>query len=504
MISFESISKRFGGVRALDDVSFAVTPGTIHAIVGENGAGKSTLMKIAGGVHPADSGRVLLGGKTVALGSPRRAREHGIALVPQEPALCPNLTVTENLNLGEEPRRYGVLRRSAMLSRAQAALARADLPIAPDAPVEQLSSAQRHLLQIARALAQDARVLILDEPTAALSEGEANALFERLRALRAEGVTILYISHRLPEIFALCDAITTLRDGRLVDTQPIGSLQPSDVVARMVGRSLLEEEAATAQKIAAAIPADAPPLLKVEGLTRAGAFTAVSFEVRPGEIVGLAGLVGSGRSEVAHCIFGLDPLSAGCMWLQGEPYAPRHPRDAMRHGIALVPEDRRGQGLVMQLSVRENLTLPALAAHLRRLSTAGVIRGGREQQAVQERIAELAIKTASPDAGVDTLSGGNQQKVVIGKWLAVGPRLLIVDEPTQGVDVGAKAQVHRLLGDLAAQGYGVLMISSDLPEVLHLSHRILVMRQGSLVGELPHGSAAEDVMHLAALGRIAA
>lgn len=500
VLTFDHISKRFGGVRALDNVSFAIARGAIHAIVGENGAGKSTLMKITAGVHPPDGGTVLLDGQPVAISSPRRARELGIALVPQEPALCPNLSVADNLNLGHEPQTLGILQRGEMRQRAEAALRRAVLPIDPAMLVQELSSAQRHLLQIARALAEDARILILDEPTAALSEGEAEHLFERLRALQAEGVTVLYISHRLPEIFALCDTITTLRDGHHVTTQPMSEVEPEDIVLQMVGRALAAEESETERHIAESGPTVQEPMLKVVGLSRAGAFENVSFEVRRGEIVGLAGLVGSGRSEIARCIFGLDAITAGQLWLDGNAYAPRSPRDAIRAGIALVPEDRRGQGLVMQLSVRENLSLPALASKLAGLSKLGLVRGQAETAAAQQRVADLAIKTAGIYAGVDTLSGGNQQKVVLGKWLTTVPKLLIVDEPTQGVDVGAKAQVHNLLRDLAERGFGVLMISSDLPEVLHLSHRILVMRQGRLAGELPHAASAEDVMRLAALG----
>jgi ABC-type sugar transport system ATPase subunit len=498
MLEFHNVSKRFGGVHALQDVSFEVRRGSVHAIVGENGAGKSTLMKIVAGVQPPDSGHIMLDGERVLISSPRRARELGIALVPQEPALCPNLSVEDNLNLGHEPQRFGLLRRGEMRSRAEAALKRAALDVSPDVLVESLSSAQRHLLQIARALAENARVLILDEPTAALSEGEAAHLFERLRALQNEGVTILYISHRLPEIFSLCDAISVLRDGRHVATQNTEELDTTTVVKQMVGRELEKE---TEDAPLPAPPGERRVLLRVQNLSRAGAFEGVSFEVGAGEIVALAGLVGSGRSEIARCIFGLDKPTSGAMQWLDQTFAPYSPRDAIRAGIALVPEDRRGQGLVMQLSVRENLSLPALASNLAELAAAGVVRGGAERSAVNQRIGDLSIKTAGSEAGVETLSGGNQQKVVVGKWLTVGPQLFIVDEPTQGVDVGAKAQVHRLLRELAAQGRGVLVISSDLPEVLHLAHRILVMRQGQLAGELPRGASAEEVMHLAALGQ---
>jgi rhamnose transport system ATP-binding protein len=503
MLEFRHISKRFGGVHALKDVSFAVERGAIHAVVGENGAGKSTLMKIAAGIQPPDSGEIILNDRKVLIASPRHARDLGIALVPQEPALCGNLSVEENLSLGHEPRRAGVLDRAQIRERAVAALRRAKLDVAPHALVETLSSAERHLLQIARALAEDARVLILDEPTAALSEGEAQQLFEQLKVLRSQGVTILYISHRLPEIFALCDAITTLRDGAHIATQPTSTLSVDDVVTQMVGRVLQQEEHKTDAVIAQQgddSESHKTPILRVEKLSRIGAFDEVSFEVRAGEIVGMAGLVGSGRSEVARCLFGLDAPSSGAIWIDGQEYAPRHPQDAIRSGLALVPEDRRHQGLVMGQSVRENLSLPALAANFAGLARAGVVKNREERTVAEARVFDLAIKTANLEAPVETLSGGNQQKVVIGKWLTTQPKLFIVDEPTQGVDVGAKAQVHRLLRDLAARGFGVLMISSDLPEVLHLSHRVLVMREGQLAGELAHGATPEAVMRLAAVG----
>ncbi|HEY0075985.1 MAG TPA: sugar ABC transporter ATP-binding protein, partial [Abditibacteriaceae bacterium] len=357
MLIFTDISKRFGGVQALQTVSFEIARGTIHAIVGENGAGKSTLMKILCGIYAPDTGTITLDGKEVTIPTPRRARELGIALVPQEPALCPNLTVEENLSLGYEPSAMGFINRGAVRKRAEAALKRAALPTDPGMLVERLSAAQKHLLQIARALAEDAKILILDEPTAALSEGEASNLFERLRALKAEGVTILYISHRLPEIFALCDNITTLRDGHHVATQPIANVTPNDIVAHMVGREVArEEELLESQAAAAAAIVRETPLFECKNLTRLGEFEDITFAVYPGEIVGMAGLVGSGRSEIARVIFGLNAPTSGTMTLEGKPYTPRDPRAAIRAGVAMVPEDRRHQGLVMQLSVRENTT----------------------------------------------------------------------------------------------------------------------------------------------------
>jgi ABC-type sugar transport system ATPase subunit len=495
MLHFHHISKRFGGVQALRDVSFEVESGSAHAIVGENGAGKSTLMKIVAGVHLPDDGYIELGGKRVLISSPRRASELGIALVPQEPALCPNLSVAENLILGHEPQKAGFLNREATRQMAENALQRAALDVSPRALVESLSSAQKHLLQIARALAQNARILILDEPTAALSEGEAAHLFERLKNLQNQGVTILYISHRLPEIFDLCDSITTLRDGRHVATQKTRDVSTHIIVQQMVGRELEQE-------IGEDVPVfgENKTLLRVENLSCDGEFQDVSFAVRAGEIVALAGLVGSGRSEIARCLFGLNRPSSGAMTLNEKPFAPQNPRDAIRAGLALVPEDRRHQGVIAGQSVRDNLSLPALSLGFGGLARGGFVQTKTESESAQKRIAQLAIKTGGADAPVETLSGGNQQKVVLGKWLSTEPQLFIVDEPTQGVDVGAKAQVHRLLRDLAAQGRGVLMISSDLPEVLHLAHRILVMREGRLVGELGRGASPEDVMRLAALG----
>lgn len=504
MVEFRGITKRFGGVHALQDVSFTVQRGSIHAIVGENGAGKSTLMNILAGIHRPDHGEVLLNGSAQEIASPRHARARQIALVPQEPALCPNLSVGQNLFLGQEPACWGFISRTGTRRNAQAILDRAQLALDPETPVSALSSAQRHLLYLARALAADARILILDEPTAALSAGETTTLFTRLLQLKQAGVTILYVSHRLPEVFSLCDQVTTLRDGRHVATQAISIVTPSQIVLQMVGREVQEEEVVVAgsRSLAAEQSSQGEVLLEVTDLSRRGAFYDVSFCLRRGEIVALAGLVGSGRTEVARCLFGLDHPTAGSMLLNGQAYQPASPSEAIGQGIALVPEDRPGQGLIMQLAVLTNLTLPALAAHRTGLVWGPWVKRQQEQRLGREISNQLSIKAAGLEAKVDSLSGGNQQKVVLGKWLALQPKILIVDEPTQGVDVGAKAQVHRLLQELAAQGVGILMISSDLPEVLHLAHRILVMRQGRLAGELPGTTAtAAEVMHLAALGQ---
>jgi rhamnose transport system ATP-binding protein len=468
-------------------------------------------MKIAAGVQPAGSGTLRIDGAAVRIESPRRARELGIALVPQEPALCPNLSVEENLALGCLPARVGLVNRAELRARARQALARAALNVAPEAPLDGLSAAARHLLQIARALSQQARLLILDEPTAALSEGEAAHLFARLRLLRAEGVTILYISHRLPEIFALCDTITTLRDGRHVATQPRQAVSPSQIVAQMAGAAA---EAVPNLKPPSSKQLPQPggerggqagaPVLRVAGLGREPYFRDVDLTIEAGEIVALAGLVGSGRSKVARCLFGLDRPLAGIMQLGGETYKPRSVRDAMRCGVALVPEDRREQGLVMGLSVAENLLLPARALGLVEVARRGWLWRRGEEELVTRSIDELAIKCGGAGSAVETLSGGNQQKVVIARWLSIKPRLLVVDEPTQGIDVGAKAQVHSLLRQLAAGGCAVLMVSSDLAEVLELADRILVMRSGRPAGTLLRGATAAQVMGLAALGEVVA
>ena len=492
VLEARNIRKRFPGVLALDEVSITVFPGEVLAVVGENGAGKSTLMKILSGALQPDEGQILLDGRPVEFADPRQALELGIAIIYQELSTIDNLTVGENVLLGRLPHRTGlpiavdwpeVWRRTAEL------LERVGAPLDPRTPMSRLSVAQKQMVEIARALSQNVRVLILDEPTSALSLQETEKLFEIIRGLQAKGVAVIYISHRLEEVFAIAQRVTVLRDGKLVGTLPIGEATREGLIRMMVGRDL--------GSLFAPEKGDPGPVrLEVRGLRRAGVLHDVSLTVRAGEIVGLAGLVGSGRTELARCLFGVDPYDSGEILLDGRPVTIRSPRDAVELGIGLVPEDRKLQGLVLILTVRENMTLPTLP----RLARLGFPSRRRERALVGQYIERLRIRTPSPEQRVVNLSGGNQQKVVLARWLATNPKVLILDEPTRGIDVGAKAEVHAIVAQLAREGVGILMISSELPEILAMSHRVLVMRQGRIVAEFPHGEATEERILAAATG----
>jgi ABC-type sugar transport system ATPase subunit len=492
-LEFRGVTKSFGAVRALRNVSFAVDSGSAHALVGENGAGKSTLMKILAGITRPDDGQVLWDGERLSLRHPRHALDRGIGMVYQEMVLFPNLTVSENIFAGRE--RIGPggwLRKRPMRDRTAELLAELHLPLDPETEVATLGSAHRQLLQIARALAFDCRVLILDEPTTCLTDGETADLFHTLERLRSRGVTLIYVSHKLPEIFRLCDHVTILRDGEHVATAPRRDLTPEAVVRSMVGRDL-EPPAATTAAEAIARAAGHAPLLSVTGLSRQPYFEDLSLSVRPGEIVGLFGLIGSGRSELAETIFGLYAPERGEMTLDGAPFHPRSPIEAVRGGIALAPEDRQQQGLFMNLGVGDNLSVAReLAAHHRRIDARAEVEAG------EALVKAWRIKTPSLTASPDSLSGGNQQKVLLARWLSTNPRLLILDEPTKGVDVGAKYEIHDMIRAHAARGMGCLLISSELPEVLALAHRVVVLREGRLQGELTAAQASEEaVMRLA-------
>lgn len=485
MIDFRNITKTFAGVTALDNVSLTVHRATCHALMGENGAGKSTLGKVLAGIHRADAGDILIDGKPAHIRSPKDAAAHGIGMVHQELAFCPDLSVAENLSLGHYPRAAGgFLRRRAMADRARDLLAQIGVSLNVRLPMRQLSTAQEQLVQIAAAVGTGARILIFDEPTSSLSEPEAQRLFALIENLRAAGVTMIYVSHRMPEVFRLCDRISVLRDGHHVGTLDRAEATHDRVVQMMIGRPVGEFYAASSPPAAPSTPA----ILQVRNLTSPGSFANVSFDLRPGEIVGMAGLVGAGRSEVAQAIFGLDKQAAGSVAIEGRPLPLGSVRAAMRAGIGLVPEDRKRQGLVLMMSGQRNFSL----AMLPRVSVAGFLRPFAERQHAADYFTRLRVKTPSLAAPVAALSGGNQQKVVIAKWLARGGRVLIVDEPTRGVDVGAKAAIHELLDDLARQGVAILLISSELPEVLNLSHRILIMREGRLAAELPRHQATQD------------
>jgi rhamnose transport system ATP-binding protein len=487
----EHATKSFGAVRALEDVSLELYPGETHALVGENGAGKSTLVKILAGVHWPDGGQLRLGGQELVLPSPAAARDAGIAVIYQEPTLFPDLTVAENVFMGRQPLRSGRrIDSRAMHRRVVDLLTPLGVRLDPERIARGLSIADQQIVEIAKALSLEARVIIMDEPTAALSAYEVDRLFRVVESLRASGAAVLFISHRLEEVFAICQRVTVMRDGRRVLSRPLQGLTSDDLVRAMVGRDVAQR-----REGGRAEPGEV--VLKVDRLTREGVFVDISFAVASGEIVALAGLVGAGRSEVARAIFGIDRYDAGHVYLRGKPLRRAAPVAAMADGVGLVPEDRRLQGLVMELSIAGNVALASLA----RLERFGILRRAAENRFAREWAARLRLKYGRLSYSVSTLSGGNQQKVVLAKWLSRHPHLLIVDEPTRGIDVATKSEVHRLLVDLAQDGVAVLMISSELPEVLRVADRVLVMREGRLVAEFSQEQASEESIVAAATGQ---
>jgi ABC-type sugar transport system ATPase subunit len=483
-VRFERISKRFVGVQALNDVSLEVAEGSCHALCGENGAGKSTLGKILAGIHVPDSGRLFVHGNAARFESPRDALAAGVGMVHQELAFCENLSVAENLLLGGLPARRGFVDRAETQRRARTMLDEIGADVDVQMQMRELTIAQQQLVQIATAVCGGARIIVFDEPTSSLSQAEADRLYELIGVLGKRGVTCLYVSHRMPEIYRLCDTISVLRDGRHVATQPVSALADAELVRLMIGRPLGEYLPSAMDR------PTGKELLRVERLTVAGKFRNVSLTLREGEIVGLAGLVGAGRSEFAHAVFGLEAPSSGSVFVDDKPAAIREPIDAIRLGLGLVPEDRKRQGLVLGESGLHNTSLPILD----RLSRAGFVRRREEEELTQSFFTKLRVRTPGLDAPVAELSGGNQQKIVLARWLAARSRILILDEPTRGVDVGAKAEIHGLIRDLAARGNAVLLISSELPEVVTLSHRILVMRHGELVAEVAHEDATQEAL----------
>ncbi|WP_375388745.1 sugar ABC transporter ATP-binding protein [uncultured Amnibacterium sp.] len=488
LLDLRHATKSFGAVQALVDGSIEVRPGEIHALIGENGAGKSTLVKVLAGVHRPDGGEFSVGGEPVSFRSPAESKARGISVIYQEPTLFPDLSVAENIFVGRQPRgRLGLIDRAAMRVQAFDLFTRLGVPIDPDRQAEGLSIADQQIIEIAKAISLDASVLVMDEPTAALSGAEVARLFTVARGLRDRGAGILFISHRFEEVFDLCDRVTVMRDGAYIATHAVGDVTVDGLVREMVGRdvtTLFPKEPAVIGE----------PLLTVRGLTRAGVFQDIDLTVRSGEIVALAGLVGAGRSEVARAVFGVDPYDRGTVEFGGAALKARSPQAAIDAGLAFVPEDRRKQGLVMDLSVARNATLTLR----KQLARFGVIDARRERRAAEEWTGRLQVKTGSQDLAVSTLSGGNQQKVVLAKWLATDPKLLIVDEPTRGIDVGTKAEVHRLISSLAGRGIGVLMISSELPEVLGMADTVVVMHEGRVTATLDRADATpEAVLHAA-------
>jgi ABC-type sugar transport system ATPase subunit len=493
MLEAENIDKRFPGVHALDNVSLTVAPGEVHAVVGENGAGKSTLMKILAGAYSPDQGTIRVDGEAVTIESPRAAHDLGIITIYQELSLVDALSVGENIFLGDLPTRPGgnwQVDWSTVWRRAAELLERVGLRIQPQTLVRSLSVAQKQMVEIARALARNVRVLILDEPTSSLTERETEKLFEIIAQLKNRGVGIIYISHRLGEVFRIAQRVTVLRDGIVAGSLLVQDASEDLLVRMMVGRDL-------SRLFTEARPSDAPVRLEVRGLSRRGVLHGITFSLRGGEVVGLAGLVGAGRTELARCLFGADGINGGEILLDGSVVDIRSPGHAVDLGIALVPEDRKLHALILGMGVRENLSLPVLD----RLGSPLVPSRRRERALADDYIKSLRIRTPHMEQRVATLSGGNQQKVVIARWLATKPKVLILDEPTRGIDVGAKAEVHALIARLAEQGVAILMISSELPEILGMSHRILVMRGGRIVADIPRQQATEESIMAAATGQ---
>jgi rhamnose transport system ATP-binding protein len=487
------ISKRFAATQALDDVSLDLLPGEVHALVGENGAGKSTLVKILAGVHQPDSGTIRLDGEATQIHGPAHSRSLGIAVVHQEPRLFPDLTVAENVFIGHAPAgRLGTIDWRAMRRAAAGLFAQLDVRLDLGAPVRGLSMADQQLIEIAKALSVEARVLILDEPTASLSAHEVERLFTIVRRLRDRDVAVLFVSHRLDEVFVLCDRASVLRDGRHVITTATADLSTADLVRHMVGRAVT-----LFPKVETPV---GDVLLEVKGLGRVGVFREVSFNVRAGEIVGFAGLVGAGRTEIARVLFGIDQPDSGEIRLDGAPVSFASPSAAMHAGVAYLPEDRHQEGLILDFSIAQNVTLPILPRLFPRL----FVRPATERSIAAEHTGQLNVRMTSVDQLAGALSGGNQQKVVLAKWLASQPRVLVLDEPTRGIDIGAKVEVHRIISELAASGLGIILISSDLPEILAMSDRILVLHEGRITAEIARERATEERVMFAATGMSAA
>jgi ribose transport system ATP-binding protein len=493
LLEMRGITKRFPGVTALDRVDFELEKGEVHVILGENGAGKSTLIKMLSGAYHPDEGEILLDGQRVEISSAAFAQSKGISTIYQEFNLVPQLTVAENIFLGRQPRRFGIIDRSQMRDEAQELLERIKVRVDPDAPVSTLGVAQRQMVEITKALSLDARILIMDEPTASLSGQEVERLFEIVRGLKEEEVGVIFISHHLEEVTEIGDRVTVLRDGKMVGQVP-ATTDHQELVRMMVGRSI-EDQFPRRQPVVGEV------LLDVKELSREGVLHDISFQVRAGEVVGIAGIVGAGRTELARAIFGADPLDSGEVWVEGRRIERFDPREAKHSGIGFITEDRQGQGIVPPLSVAENLALASLG----RYTTAGLVNRKEQRSLAQKMTEELNIRTPSLEQEIRYLSGGNQQKVVIGKWLLADSKVLIMDEPTRGIDVGAKVEIYELMNELTEEGAGILMISSDLPEVLGMSDRILVMAGGRITGELSREEASQErVMTLATQGSEAA
>lgn len=487
LVRMQGIEKRFPGVHALNDAQFELRAGEVHALVGENGAGKSTLMKVLSGVYRKDGGRIFYKGQEVDIPNPRAAQLLGISIIHQELNLMPHLTVAQNIFIGREPRR-GLpfwLDEDQINRQAQQLFDMMHLKLDPRARVSDLTVAKQQMVEIAKALSFNSEVLIMDEPTAALTESEIEELFRIVRQLRAKGVGIVHISHRLEELKQISDRITVMRDGRYIGTVPTAEATIDQIISMMVGRTIYESKPELPENPNTEIA------LEVRGLNRGRILKDISFQLKKGEILGFAGLVGAGRTEVARAIFGADPIDSGQIFVKGKPVQIKSPSDAVRHGIAYLSEDRKRYGLTLGLDVETNISMASMRKFINAL---GWVNANKTRSTAERYVQSLAIRTPSLKQRVKNLSGGNQQKVIVGKWLTADTDVLIFDEPTRGIDVGAKSEIYKLLNDLAAQGKAIMMISSELPEILRMSHRIIVMCEGRITGELTAAEATQELI----------
>ena len=489
LLEMKGIGKSFPGVKALEGVNLTIREGQVHALLGENGAGKSTLIKILSGAYTRDEGEVFFDGEPADIKTPADAERLGISTIYQEFNLAPNMTIAENIFLGHLPIKAGRIDWATVKGRSRELLDSLDVSLPVDTMTGTLSVAQQQMVEIAKALNRNTRILVMDEPSAVLSERDIDNLFQVVRRLQASGIGIIYISHRLKEIFELADEVTVLKDGRYVDTRSVADVDMDDLVKLMIGRDLADVYPTRVHK-----PGDV--VLQVSHLAQAHLARDVSFDLRAGEIVGFAGITGSGRTEAVRVIFGADRATGGDMQLFGKPYRPKSPRDAINQGVALVTEDRKRQGLLLKLQVYFNTTVSGLD----RLTSFGVLRLKDEMTPVRKWITDLRIKTPSPEFMVVNMSGGNQQKVILARWLSLGIKVFIMDEPTRGIDVGSKAEIYQIMSDLAESGVAIIMISSELPEVLGMSDRVLVMREGRIVKELDRSEATEETVMQYAVG----
>lgn len=488
LLEMKHIHKKFPGVYALKGIDFELRKGEVHALLGENGAGKSTLIKVLGGIYVADEGEIILDGKPVAINTVKDAQENGIAIIHQELVLVPYMTVAENIFLGREPMRGGLVDKKRMNAQAQELIDTYHMALSPATLIADLTIAEQQMVEIVKAISYNSKILVMDEPTSSISEKEVAFLFDTMRSLTEKGVGIIYISHKMSELEEICDRVTVMRDGEYVGTQVVKETGKDKLIAMMVGRELKNYYTRDF------LPAG-EVMMRCENISDGDLAKDVSFEVRKGEIVGFAGLVGAGRSEVMKSIFGLMPKSTGTVYINGEKANIKTPVDAMKYGIALVPEDRKTEGLYLIQSVRFNSTIEVLSDFIRGIA----VKSAKEREITQRFIDKMSTKTPSQGQMIGNLSGGNQQKVLIGRWLATRPKILILDEPTRGVDVGAKSEIYSIMNELVKQGVSIIMISSELPEIIGMSDRVYVMAHGKMKGCLSHEEATqENIMHLAA------